>query len=82
VCSQPQTGLERAAKLIGVYVRDRWQGENCQTGHSRLSFLERFNFFLISFSKNLAVRRILWREYDYRWDYILKKIKVSIGFRI
>jgi hypothetical protein len=39
--------------------------------------------FLTSFSKNLAVGRIwLWRESEYRRDYVRRKINKSMGFRM
>jgi hypothetical protein len=39
--------------------------------------------FLTSFSENLAVRRIwLWRESEYRGDYVRRKMKWSKEFRI
>jgi hypothetical protein len=42
-----------------------------------------FSFFLTSFSENLAVGRIwLWRESEYHYDYVWRKIKLFIGFRI
>jgi hypothetical protein len=42
-----------------------------------------FNFFLTSFSKNLAVSRIcLWGEIEYHYDYVWRKIKLFIGLRI
>jgi hypothetical protein len=42
-----------------------------------------FSFFLTSFSKNLAVRRIwLWEESEYHYDYVWRKIKLFIGLMI
>jgi hypothetical protein len=42
-----------------------------------------FNFFLTSFSENLAVERIwLCRESKYHSDYVRRKIKLSMGLRI
>jgi hypothetical protein len=42
-----------------------------------------FSFFLTSFSENLAVGRIwLWRESEYHYDYVWRKIKLFIGLRI
>jgi hypothetical protein len=42
-----------------------------------------FSFFLTSFSENLAVGRIwLWRESDYHYDYVWRKIKLFIELRI
>jgi hypothetical protein len=42
-----------------------------------------FSFFLTSFSENLAVGRIwLWGEFEYHYDYVCRKIKLFIGFRI
>jgi hypothetical protein len=42
-----------------------------------------FSFFLTSFSENLAVERIwLWRESEYYYDYVWRKIKLFIGLRI
>jgi hypothetical protein len=39
--------------------------------------------FLTSFSENLAVERIwLWRESEYHYDYVRRKIKLFIGLRI
>jgi hypothetical protein len=39
--------------------------------------------FLTNFSENLAVGRIwLWRESEYHYDYVWRKIKLSMGFRI
>jgi hypothetical protein len=39
--------------------------------------------FFTSFSKNLAVERIwLWRESNYYYDYVWRKIKLFIGPRI
>jgi hypothetical protein len=39
--------------------------------------------FLTSFSKNLAVGRIwLCRESEYHYDYVERKIKLSMGLRI
>jgi hypothetical protein len=42
-----------------------------------------FSFFLTSFSKNLAVGRIwLWRESEYHYDYVWRKVKLFIRLRI
>jgi hypothetical protein len=42
-----------------------------------------FSFFLTSFSENLAVGRIwLWRESEYHYDYLWRKIKLFIGPKI
>lgn len=42
-----------------------------------------FSFFLTSFSENLVVGRIwLWEESEYHYDYVWRKIKLFIGFRI
>jgi hypothetical protein len=42
-----------------------------------------FSFFLTSFSENLAVGRIwLWRESEYNYDYVWRKIKLFIRLRI
>jgi hypothetical protein len=42
-----------------------------------------FSFFLTSFSENLVVGRIwLWRESEYHYDYVWRKIKLFIGLRI
>jgi hypothetical protein len=42
-----------------------------------------FSFFLRSFSENLAVGRIwMWRESEYRGEYVRRKIKESIRFRM
>jgi hypothetical protein len=42
-----------------------------------------FIFFSRSFFENLLVRRIwLWRESKYRGDYMWRKIKESIEFRM
>jgi hypothetical protein len=42
-----------------------------------------FSFFLTSFSENLAVWRIwLWRESEYNYDYVWRKIKLFIGLKI
>jgi hypothetical protein len=39
--------------------------------------------FLTSFSENLAVGRIsLCREFEYHYDYVWRKIKLSMGLRI
>jgi hypothetical protein len=42
-----------------------------------------FSFFLTSFSENLAVERIwLWRESEYHYDHVWRKIKLFIGLKI
>lgn len=42
-----------------------------------------FRLFLISFSDNLVVERILlWGEFEYRGHYMWSKMKGFIGFRI
>jgi hypothetical protein len=42
-----------------------------------------FSLFLTSFSENLAVKRIwLWGEFEYRGNYMWRKMNESIGFRI
>jgi hypothetical protein len=42
-----------------------------------------FSFFLTNFSENLAVGRIwLWKESEYHYDYVWRKIKLFIRLRI
>jgi hypothetical protein len=42
-----------------------------------------FSFFLISFSENLAMRRIwLWGKSEYHYDYVWRNIKLFIELRI
>jgi hypothetical protein len=42
-----------------------------------------FSFFLTIFSENLAVGRIwLWKESEYHYDHVCRKIKLFIGVRI
>jgi hypothetical protein len=69
---------------------------DCKREHHSLGFSESvtvdlwslrravwFSFFLTSFSKNLAVGRIwLWREPEYHYDYVWRKIKLFIRLRI
>jgi hypothetical protein len=42
-----------------------------------------FSFSLTIFSENLAMGRIwLWKESEYHYDYVWRKIKLFIGLRI